>query len=225
MSNIAINGNNELTMTSREIAVLVESRHTDVCRSIERLMDAKAISGYAPSAYTHEQNGQQYQEYRINKRDSYVVVAQLSPLFTARLVDRWQELESRNLISVPKTLSEALRLAADQAEVIERQQLELSHARPAVQFLEQYVETRSTKSLREVAKVLGQREREFISKLHADGIIFKQAGSWYPHADYHHRGYFEVKTGEANGHAFNQTRFTPSGIALIAKRFGLMGAA
>lgn len=28
------------------------------------------------------------------KRDSIIVVAQLSPEFTARLVDRWQELEA-----------------------------------------------------------------------------------------------------------------------------------
>lgn len=33
--------------------------------------------------------------YRIGKRDSYVIVAQLSPEFTARLVDRWQELEEQ----------------------------------------------------------------------------------------------------------------------------------
>lgn len=149
----------------------------------------------------------------------------------ARAFKKWVTSEvlpairNTGMYAVPKTLSGALRLAADQAEIIERQNLELANARPAVQFLEQYVETRSTKSLREVAKVLGQREREFITKLHADGIIFKQAGSWYPYADYHHRGYFDVKTGEANGHAFNQTRFTPSGIAWIAKRFGLMGAA
>ena len=33
--------------------------------------------------------------YRLEKRDSFVVVAQLSPEFTARLVDRWQELEAQ----------------------------------------------------------------------------------------------------------------------------------
>lgn len=69
----------EQTMTSRQIAELVESRHADVCRTIERLMTDNAISGYAPTAYTHPQNGQRYQEYCIGKRDSYVIVAQLSP--------------------------------------------------------------------------------------------------------------------------------------------------
>jgi phage antirepressor YoqD-like protein len=58
------------TMSSREIADLVESRPADVCRTIERLMLRGAISRYAPMAYTHPQNGQQYAEYRVNERDS-----------------------------------------------------------------------------------------------------------------------------------------------------------
>ena len=48
---------NTQTMSSREIAELVESRHSDIVRSILRLMANKVISGYAPMAYTHPQNG------------------------------------------------------------------------------------------------------------------------------------------------------------------------
>ena len=77
-----------LTMSSREIAELLGSRHRDVCICIERLMDSDAIEGYAAVPYTHPQNGQTYKEYMIGKRDSYVIVAQLSPVFTARLDDR-----------------------------------------------------------------------------------------------------------------------------------------
>lgn len=46
------------TMSSREIAGLVDSRHADVCRTIERLIEKGVVGGCAPSAYTHEQNGQ-----------------------------------------------------------------------------------------------------------------------------------------------------------------------
>ena len=86
---------NQITMSSREIAALLESRHRDVCVSISRLMDSGAISGYAATPYTHEQNQQTYFEYLVSKRDSYVIVAQMSPAFTAALVDRWQELEEQ----------------------------------------------------------------------------------------------------------------------------------
>lgn len=224
MTEISIFSNKELTMTSREIAELVESRHDSVKRTVERLIESGVIQS-PPLVDFKNINNVSGQEYLIGKRDSYVVVAQLSPVFTARLVDRWQELESANQYRVPASMSEALRLAADQAEVIEQQQRLIDQAKPAVRFLENYVEARSTKSLREVAKVLGLKERDFISRLENEKIMFRQAGNLLPFAEYQHRGLFEVKTGETNGHAYHQSRFTPAGIAWIAKRFGLMGAA
>ncbi|MCP4596162.1 MAG: phage regulatory protein/antirepressor Ant [Neptuniibacter sp.] len=209
-------------MSSREIAEVVDSRHPDVCRTIERLIDKGAIARYTPTAYTHPQNKQTYQQFHINKRDSYVVVAQLSPEFTARLVDRWQELEGRNAVSIPQTLPEALRLAADLADQVEEQQKLIKEQKPAVEFVERYVETRSTKSMREVAKVLGVKERDFITQMEIEKILFRQSGNLLPFASYQHKGYFTVKTGESNGYAYQQTRFTPEGIAWISKRMGLI---
>ena len=77
------------TMTSREIADLLESRHDNVKRSIERLANAGAI-GLPPFVNVKNDNNQTVKEYVICKRDTYVVVAQMSPEFTCRLVDRWQ---------------------------------------------------------------------------------------------------------------------------------------
>jgi phage regulator Rha-like protein len=120
---------NTATMSSREIAELVGSRHSDVMRTIDRLVEKNVISGCAPSAYTHEQNGQPYAQYLVTKRDSFVVVAQLCPEFTARLVDRWQELESQ--LAQPITLpsyAETLRLYADQIEQTQRVTVERDNA-------------------------------------------------------------------------------------------------
>ena len=211
----------DMTMSSREIAELVESRHADVVRSIQRLIDAGVIGGYAPTAYTHPQNGQAYECYMLNKRDSYVVVAQLSPQFTARLVDRWQELEAQAAPAIPQTFAQALMLAAQQAQALEAQQILIEQQKPAVEFLGRYVEARSSKGLREVAKVLGIPERKFIARLESDGILFRQGSNLLPYAQHQHAGYFEVKTGEASGHAFHQTRFTPAGVAWIARRFSM----
>lgn len=129
---------NKPTMTSREIAELVESRHDDVKRSIERLVN-KGVIAQPPMAdvQTLGGNNRTYttQVYVFSgekgKRDSIVVVAQLSPEFTARLVDRWQELEKKLQDPhsvVPKSFSEALRLAADLAEKNELLQLERDEA-------------------------------------------------------------------------------------------------
>lgn len=132
-----------LTMSSREIADLVESRHDSVKRTIERLQD-KGLIQLPPMVEVKNHLGQVVTEYQLIKRDSYVVVAQLSPEFTARLVDRWQELENQQMPQIPQTLSEALRLAADQAEQIERQNLLLEQQRPKVEFVQRYVEVGTT---------------------------------------------------------------------------------
>jgi len=82
------------TMSSLEIAKLVDSRHDNVKISIERLARSGVI--WLPAmTETKNYQGVKVKSYNITKRDSYVVVAQLSPQFTGRLVDRWIELENK----------------------------------------------------------------------------------------------------------------------------------
>ncbi len=208
-----------LTMSSREIADLVESRHDSVKRTIERLQD-KGLIQLTPMVEVKNHLGQVVTEYQLIKRDSYVVVAQLSPEFTARLVDRWQELENQQMPQIPQTLSEALRLAADQAEQIERQNLLIEQQRPKVEFVQRYVEAGTTKSLRETAKILKVPERAMIDCLVGDGLLFRQSGNLLPYQKYHVKGLFDVKTGTTEyGHNYTQTRVTSKGIEYIASRY------
>ncbi|RZN55160.1 Rha family transcriptional regulator [Avibacterium paragallinarum] len=86
--------NASIKMSSREIAELVEARHDSVKRTVERLQD-KGLIQLTPLVEVKNHLGQSVLEYQLIKRDTYVVVAQLSPEFTARLVDRWQELENQ----------------------------------------------------------------------------------------------------------------------------------
>lgn len=208
-----------LTMSSREIADLVESRHDSVKRTIERLQD-KGLIQLTPMVEVKNHLGQVVTEYQLIKRDSYVVVAQLSPEFTARLVDRWQELENQQMPQIPQTLSEALRLAADQAEQIERQNQLIEQQRPKVEFVQRYVEAGTTKSLRETAKILKVPERAMIDCLVGDGLLFRQSGNLLPYQKYHVKGLFDVKTGTTEyGHNYTQTRVTSKGIEYIASRY------
>lgn len=208
-----------LTMSSREIADLVESRHDSVKRTIERLQD-KGLIQLTPMVEVKNHLGQVVTEYQLIKRDTYVVVAQLSPEFTARLVDRWQELENQQMPQIPQTLSEALRLAADQAEQIERQNLLIEQQRPKVEFVQRYVEVGTTKSLRETAKILRVPERAMIDCLVDDGLLFRQSGNLLPYQKYHAKGLFDVKTGTTeHGHNYTQTRVTSKGIEYIASRY------
>lgn len=137
--NIAVIGDSAV-MSSREIAELVESRHDNVKRTIERLSD-KGIVRFTPSKETsHEGAGARPIEvYLVNKRDSFVVVAQLCPEFTARLVDRWQELErqaGQGLIPNFSSPAEAARAWAEQYEQRQALQLENKQQAEAIASLE-----------------------------------------------------------------------------------------
>lgn len=124
------NTNAPLTMSSREIAELLDVRHDNVKRTIERLADREVITlppleevsneGFGPKSTT---------EYHVGKRDSYIIVAQLSPEFTAALVDRWQALENAAKPALPVTYLDALRayLASEEKAAV----LQLENAKQA----------------------------------------------------------------------------------------------
>lgn len=203
------------TMTSQDIADLVESRHDKVKQSIERLA-ARGTIQLPPLGEVKNHLGQSVSVYQVGKRDSYIVVAQLSPEFTARLVDRWQELE--NQTRIPQNLPDALRLAADLAE--EKLQLEnqLAIAAPKVQFVDSYVNATGSLGFRETCKLLHIKEPAFRKFLLDSEIMYLLAGKLTPYAQHIDAGRFTVKTGEnqTNGHAFTQNKFTPKGIQWIA---------
>ncbi len=64
--------------------------------------------------------------YRLNKTESLNLVANLSPEFTAKIIDRWQELEDK--IQTPQDYPSALRAYADEVEkrMIAEQQAQLA---------------------------------------------------------------------------------------------------
>jgi phage regulator Rha-like protein len=85
------NGGSPPTMTSKEIADIAGVRHDNAMRICRDLLDKNVTPQIEESTFSH--NGNIYPCYILNKRDSYILMARLSPEFTGILVDRWQELE------------------------------------------------------------------------------------------------------------------------------------
>lgn len=205
-----------IMMSSREIAELVCSKHGDVKRSAERLLAGGLLT--APLAqFDFSHNGNIYQEYRFNKRDSLVIVARLSPEFTAAVVDRWQELEQGTQPKVPQSFSEALRLAAELEEQKQRLHKELALAAPKAEFVDRYVTATGSMSFRQVAKLLNAKEPEFRLFLLDNHIMYRLSNVLTPYHQHIEAGRFEVKTGTTNAsnYAFSQARFTPKGVKWI----------
>lgn len=210
-----------LTMSSQEIADLVESRHDKVKQSIERLA-ARGVIQLPPLGEVRNHIGQTVSVYQLCKRDSYIVVAQLSPEFTARLVDRWQELESKQAPAVPQTMAQALRLAAEQAELLEEKQRLLAQAQPKVEYVDRYVAAQGAIGFRQLAKTLGANEHQLSAWLQDKQIMYRLDGRLTPYQRHIDAGRFTVKTGvnTLTEKAFVQARFTPKGVEWIAGEWG-----
>lgn len=208
-------------MSSREIAELVERRHDSVKRTIERLQE-KGLIQLTPMVEVKNHLGQMVSEYRLIKRDTYIVVAQLCPEFTARLVDRWQELENQQKPTalLPQNYLQALEKLVETEREKQALALENQAMRPKAEFVDHYVDVGTTKSLRETAKILNMPERKMIDCLVLDKFLYRQSGNLLPYQKSQERGLFTVKTGTAeHGHNFTQTRVTSKGIEFIASRY------
>lgn len=151
-----------LTMTSREIAELTSKEHFHVMRDVRTMLAELSLpkSGYIQN-WRHPQNGQTYEEFALPKDLTSTPVSGYSVAMRHRIVTRWQELEAQKAPAIPKSFSEALRLAAEQTERIEAQQQLIEQQRPAVEFVDRYVDSTGLKGFREVAKLLGANEARF----------------------------------------------------------------
>lgn len=210
------------TMSSQEIAELCEARHNVVVSTIERLYEQGVLQERrkTPREFQPEGGGRPTKVYDLTYRDCMVVISGYKPEVRARIIDRWMDLEQsgkQQQLHLPQTFAQALRLAAEQAELIEQQALKLAEAAPRLEFVSRYVESSSgSKGFREVCKLLQAKEPEFRLFLEEQKIMYRLGGAWTAYQNHIDAGRFEVKTGTANEHAFTQIKFTPKGVEWIA---------
>lgn len=224
------------TMSSREIAELVESRHDNVRRTIERLAD-RGVIGLPPLEEYHDSLGRRAMEYRIGKRDSYVIVAQLSPEFTARLVDRWQQLEeqARQAFDPRKALSDpaSLRtLLLQNVEKVIELQGEVEEMRPQVQALERIALSEGSMCITDAAKSLQVQPKALFGYLREHHWIYSRPGvaGYIAYQEKLQLGVLEHKVAvvtraDGSEKTTTQVRVTPKGLARLAKLFPPAAAA
>lgn len=196
-------------MSSREIAELVKSKHGDVKRSADRLSAAGILT--APLAqFEFEHNGNTYSEYRFNKRDSLVIVARLSPEFTAAVVDRWQDLEKANQPQVPSNYIEAL-------EALIESEKQKAIMAPKAEVFDRIVDRTNLINATQVAQPIGMSAIKLNQHL-ADLNVYNRAvkrgkafQQWFVDA-----GYGEMTQTEMG---YPQALFTTAGQAWVVQKF------
>lgn len=195
-------------MSSREIAEITGKLHKNVTPIILQLEKDKLLTA-EPKRSTFEHRGNTYTVYHLNKRDSILLVARLSPEFTAALVDRWQELEQKQAapqFNIPQTLPEALRLAADLADQLEQ-------AKPKLAVYDLLADRKGDVSTTIVAKEIGTTAFKLNKFLREKGVKWLNAD--LPKAGY--ETWFNCIADVKNGHEFTQCLVTPKGQIEIAK--------
>ena len=208
-----------ITMSSRDIAATTGKLHKNVTPVILSLQaDGLLTADIQPSTFEHR--GNTYTEYNLCKRDSILLVARLSPEFTAALVDRWQELESMAVQAIPN-FNDPVAAARAWADAKESEIKAIQYAeaaRPAVAFVERYVQSTGNLGFRQVCKLLKAKEPAFRQFLEDNRIMYKLAGDWVPYASHIDAGRFYVTTGTGdNDHNFTSAKFTPKGVEWVAK--------
>lgn len=224
----------ELTISSREIAELLNSRHDKVKQSIERLAARKLI-GVPPLGEYLDSLGRRAYEYRVGKRDSYLIVAQLSPEFTARVVDRWQQLEHQagsrsRAFWVPETLPDALRLAADLAERNARLTQTVQAQASDVAALRRITASEGSVFVTDAAKALKIGPRRLAAWLDANSWTYRRAGGpQIAHQAVIYRGLLEhaetsIELKDGTLKLVTRVRVTAKGMAELARKFAAAAA-
>lgn len=112
----------------------------------------------------------------------------------------------------------AARAWADEVEQKQKLQIAYEHAKPAVQFVERYVDGSGLMGFRQVCKTLKAKENEFRNFLLEQKIMYRLNGRLTAYAQHIDAGRFAVKTGVngQSGHIFTESMFTPKGVSWIA---------
>lgn len=123
---------------------------------------------------------------------------------------------------VPKTLPEALRLAADLAEKVETQKAVIVEMAPKVEFHDKVTEAINCQSVEEVAKVLGSGRNRMFQWLRDASILMSNNRPYQNHIDAGHFRLVEKQYTDARGesHTYTQTLVTGRGLSYIQRRFG-----
>lgn len=197
----------EQTMSSREIAELTGKRHDHVLRDCDTLNDNYEKMGFpriGEGYYTHPNTGnQKHREYLLTKMQTFDLMTGYNVELRIKVNRRWAELEAKEQAQnsqIPQSFSEALRLAAEQAEKIEAQQKQLQAQAPKVLFADAVSASKTSILIGELAKIIKQNgvemgQNRLFEWLRSNGYLITRQGTDYnmPTQKAMELGLFEIK--------------------------------
>jgi len=228
------------SISSREVAEMMETRHDNLMNKIEKHttilekvsdLKIKVADLWILSSYLDAQ-GKELKEYQVTKKGceflAHKTTGEKGDLFTIRYMNKFEEMEQyikEQKPKLPTTYKEALqhllvqveeneRLALEnkqQTKVIEKQSEVIGEMAPKAEYFDALVDNNLLTNIRDTAKELGIKERTFTEWLIQKNLCYRdKKRKIKPYAN--KMKYFELKEfTTAWGHSDTQTLITPRG--------------
>lgn len=196
--------NNQALTNSLLVAEKFGKEHQHVLRDIRSLMEGVSKIGDTPmfveSSYIHVQNGQEYPLFIMN-RDGFTLLAMgftgdkalQFKLDYISAFNKMEEVIKSGGFQIPSSFSEALMLAARQAEEIEKANKHIAVLVPKADFADKAFDTDGKIDIGQAAKILnlGYGRNTLFKKLRKEGVFFANRNE--PKQRFVDAGYFELK--------------------------------
>ena len=222
------------TITSLEVAEMMETEHYKIIRKLEGSKDRKGIiqiltetqmgvsDYFIPSTY-RDSTGKENKCYRITRLGCDFLANKFTGekgiLFTARYVKRFHEMEEALKPKLPQTYLEALKALVASEE--ERQQLLLENKqlRPMADDWKTFMDTKGTYSVLDIAHAMNVGRNTLFEMLRNVKICFlNERKENIPYEKPVHKDKFTTCIVHKNGMPCTQMRVYPKGISYITKK-------
>ena len=203
------------TMTSIEIAEVTGKQHSDVMRAIRNMESAwekVSQSKFALASYKDAQ-GKDRPCYNLTKRECLYIATKFNDEARAKLILRWEELETKERTTISTILpdfanpAEAARAWAEEyeqkmieckrADEAEQQVLQLAaeveKMQPKVSYYDMILNNKSTVLVTQIAQDYGMTAKALNKTLFELGVQHKVNDQWILYAKYLGNGYVQSK--------------------------------
>lgn len=177
------------TMTSREIAELTGKEHKNVKVDIVKMLADLGEDALTFQRIYFDARNREQVEYALDRELTETLLTGYSAVLRRRVIARWRELEAAAAPAIPKTYAEALRLAADQQDVIAAQANQIAADAPKVAFAEIIRAMDGVCRIGDFCKTMKAGRNKLFARMKADKILMENR---MPYQKYIDKGYFSV---------------------------------
>jgi Rha family phage regulatory protein len=192
--------NNEVTMTSLDVAEMTGKRHDNVMSDIRNEIEQLEKTGinslliFKESNYTNER-GREYQRYTFGMEGALQLGARYSAETRFKMIQHIKKLEQeKQKPQLPQDYKQALQHLLLEVEKNEQLQLEVKELKPLADYTQRILQNKSLVTITQIAKDYGLSGRVLNKILNELGIQYKQSEQWLLYKKYQDSGYVHSTT-------------------------------